>query len=90
MKNYLTDTTFKLADTVAQWQDSVIKAHVPQWKLRLLLRFNKPWLRRLIRANVEIERYDLIADFGTQYVIRLNGRVIGERKVSYTEAMVKL
>lgn len=64
----------------AQWLDSVIHKAIPQWKINLLLKWNHRLLRKLLNADLEIIAQELIADFGIQYYIKLNGKVIAERK----------
>lgn len=70
----------KIAQEKAAWIDNTIKNAVPKWKLDLLQKINHPLLRKIIRADIEIINETLIADFGMQTIIKLNGKVVSQRK----------
>lgn len=70
----------KMANERALWIDTTIKKAVPEWKLNLLKRINHPLIRKVIGVDIEIINETLIVDFGTQVIIKLNNKIIGQRK----------
>lgn len=83
--NILNQKAEEMAAKRAAFIEDVIKSNVPKWKLDLLKKYNRPWLRWLIRARVEIVSETLIANFGIQTLVKLNGKVIGQIKFSSEE-----
>lgn len=79
-RDIVAETVEKIALERAAWIDSLIASSVPSWKLSLLKKFNHPLLRKIIGADIEIITENLIADFGNQTIIKLNGKVIGKMK----------
>lgn len=75
-------TPGKHGEQIATWFDYIILKHVPGWKIRLLLKYNRPWLRKLLFVDIEIKSERLLANFGTKYTIMLNGKEIGSKKFS--------
>lgn len=81
MRNPLQKYLVKMAIKEGRWIDKTIKKNVPEWKLRLLKRFNKKLMRKFLNVNLEFSHQDLITDFGHTTSIRLNGKVIGEMEI---------
>ena len=80
MKNIVDNYVEKMANDIAKWTDDTIKENVPEWKLNFLMKLNHPLLRKFLRVDIEIISEDLIAEFGIQKIIKLNGKVIGRMK----------
>lgn len=78
----LQKTTEQIAEEQARFIDQTIAEHVPQWKLSLLRKFQYPLLARILFVNVEVEHSTLVANFGKEVRVKLNGKVIGSRKYS--------
>lgn len=76
----LEKTTEEIAMERARWLDAVIRSNIPEWKIRVLLKWNNLLLRKLLRADIKTINETLIADFGTRVVVLLNGKQIAERK----------
>ena len=76
----LNKKTEEIARIRAEWIDSEFKKAVPAWKMFFLERFPSEWLARLLLVNAEVINEELIADFGTQVYLKLNGKVIAKRK----------
>ena len=76
----LAKTTEKIARERAEWIDSTIASWIPAWRMKLLKKFPSKWLARILIGEVEIINEELIGNFGTQVWIKLNGKVIGQRK----------
>ena len=84
MKDILQQITENISTERAKWLDSVIKKAIPKWKLKILLRYNHWIVRKWLGINLEIITEELIADFGTRYVVKLNGKLIAERKFIFS------
>lgn len=80
--NPIQEATERIAIERAKFIDDTINRNVPSWKLNLLKKFNYTWLKKVIRADIEIITQALIADFGNETIILLNGKVIGRYKYS--------
>ncbi len=87
MKNILQEIAENIATERAQWLESVIKNAIPRWKINILLKYNHWIVRKLLWADLEIITEELIADFGTKFIVKLNGKVIANRKflISYKD-----
>ena len=79
MDSIISKLVEKVMNDRAKWIDGTIQDAVPKWKLDLLQKINHSLLRKFIRGDIEIINETLIADFGTKVIIKLNGKVIGER-----------
>lgn len=64
----------------ASWVDNVVMQAIPTWKLFILRRYPDKFVQKLLMVNIEIVHKQLIANFGTQISIYLNGNLIGSRK----------
>lgn len=80
MDKIMNNLVEKMANERALWIDTTIKKAVPEWKLNLLKRINHPLIRKVIGVDIEIINETLIVDFGTQVIIKLNNKIIGQRK----------
>lgn len=67
----------------ARWIDKTIEKNIPKWKADILLKYPHRILARILNINIDIINQQLIADFGTQVIIKLNNKVIGKRKYKY-------
>lgn len=80
MENIIEKTTWEMAHARSVWMDQVVKNAIPAWKWNLLQKFPSAWLAWLLGCVVEVYHEDLIADFGVQTRILLNGKLIGKMK----------
>lgn len=78
--NILYNYSEKIGTERARWIDDQILKVIPEWKRKIILKTKSKLLARLLNVKVEIEHWDLIADFGTETVIKLNNKVIARRK----------
>lgn len=78
LKDMASELVGDIALERAEWIDSTIRSHLPSWKVYVLECF--PGLKPFLFIDIEILSETLIANFGVQITIKLNGKVIGQRK----------
>ena len=78
--NILEDYSDKIGLERAKWIDEVVLKNIPEWKVKIITKTKSKLIARLLNVNVEIQHMTLIADFGTETIVILNGKIIGRRK----------
>lgn len=78
--NLINQYSEEIAKKRAEWIDSVLISNLPSWKVTILRKFPFRIVAFFLNVHVEIEEKQLIANFGTQTYLYLNGRCIGMHK----------
>lgn len=76
----LRKTTWEMAHERSVWMDDVVRRAIPAWKWKLLNRFPSKWLAMILGCVIDVYHEELIAGFGTETRILLNGKVIAKMK----------